>query len=167
MSTVIVSLGRARNSSQLHDFGSSTAPLIVKLDRSSGWCGVGPAESTGKSPVTYWPGGTRDESASGRRRPRKPREIGVTRSPRTERMSVGGSLLRLKPCLFSLFFARRWPSLGEAADEVERGVCDLAPAVVDRERVPAARDRLELGHRIVSLLAVVEGLRDRRRHGVV
>src|SRR5207244_12560541 len=38
----------------------------------------GPAESTGKSSVTYWPGGTRDGSASSRRRPRKPREIGDT-----------------------------------------------------------------------------------------
>ena len=37
---------------------------------------MGPAESTGKSSVTYWPGGTRPGSAS-RRRPRNPREIGT------------------------------------------------------------------------------------------
>ena len=59
MSTVTVSAGSARNSSHGHDTGSSTAPWIVKLHSSSGVCGVGPAESTGKSRVTYWPGGTR------------------------------------------------------------------------------------------------------------
>src|SRR5437764_6411114 len=81
MSRVTVSLGSARNSSQPHDTGSSTAPRIVKLHSSSGVRGVGPAESTGKSSVTYWPGGTRPESVSGRRpRPRKPREIGLTRA---------------------------------------------------------------------------------------
>ena len=53
MSTVTVSAGRAMNSSHGHDTGSSTAPLIVKLHSSSGVCGVGPADSTGKSRVTY------------------------------------------------------------------------------------------------------------------
>src|SRR4249919_3192445 len=77
MSTVTVSLGSDRKSSQVHDLGSSTAPWIVKLHSASGVCGVGPAESTGKSSVTYCPGGTRDGSACERRRPRKPREIGV------------------------------------------------------------------------------------------
>src|SRR5581483_4998530 len=77
MSTVTVSLGRPRNSSQLHDLCSSTAPRIVKLHHSRGWCGVGPAESTGKSSVTYWPGGTRAASLPARRLPRKPRETGV------------------------------------------------------------------------------------------
>src|SRR5438067_6227833 len=76
MSTVTVSPGSARSSSHVHETGSSTAPWIVKLHQSIGWCGVGPAESTGKSSVTYWPGGTRDGSASARRRPWKPREIG-------------------------------------------------------------------------------------------
>ena len=42
---------------------------------SSGVRGVGPAESTGKSWVTYWPGGTRAGSAPSRARPRKPREM--------------------------------------------------------------------------------------------
>src|SRR5690348_5169652 len=78
MSRVTVSLGRARNSSQLQETGSSTAPRIVKVHSESGVCGVGPAESTGKSPVTYCPGGTRPGSTSSRRpRPRKPREIGL------------------------------------------------------------------------------------------
>src|SRR5438552_15021715 len=76
MSTVTVSLGKAWSSSHVHDLGSSTAPWIVKLHHSSGWCGVGPAESTGKSSVTYWPGGIRAGSAEACRRPRKPREIG-------------------------------------------------------------------------------------------
>jgi hypothetical protein len=39
-----------------------------------GVCGVGPADRTGKSLVTYWPGGTRPAGASCRR-PRKPREM--------------------------------------------------------------------------------------------
>ena len=63
MSFVTVSLGSARNSSQLQRSGSSTSPSIEKLQLSSGRCGVGPAESTGKSEVTYWPGGTRPASA--------------------------------------------------------------------------------------------------------
>src|ERR1043166_681947 len=81
MSTVTVSLGSAWNSSHDHETGSSTAPWIVKLHHSSGWCGVGPAESTGKSSVTYWPGGTRDGSADSCRRPLKPREIGDISAP--------------------------------------------------------------------------------------
>src|SRR5512134_943934 len=74
MSAVIGSLGRARNSSHVHV--RSTPPFwIENVHRSSGVCGVGPAESTGKSRVTDWPGGTRAGSASAsRRRPRKPRE---------------------------------------------------------------------------------------------
>src|ERR1700726_1122170 len=77
MSTVNVSLGRATNSSHDHERGSSTAPLIVKLHWSRDVWGVGPAERTGKSSTTYWPGGTRDASTSARRRPRKPRETGA------------------------------------------------------------------------------------------
>src|SRR4026209_2177989 len=76
MSVVIVSEGRATNSSHGHDTGSSTAPRIVKLHSSNGVWGVGPAERTGKSPVTYCPGGTREGSASGCRRRWKPRLIG-------------------------------------------------------------------------------------------
>src|SRR5919198_2688000 len=81
MSTVRVSLGSAVSSSHVHDTGSSTAPPSVKLHSSSGVCGGGPAERTGKSVVTYWPGGTREGSTAGRR-PRKPREIGgITHLP--------------------------------------------------------------------------------------
>jgi hypothetical protein len=53
MSAVTVSRGSAMNSSHGHDTASSAAPLIVKLHSSSGVCGVGPADSTGKSRVTY------------------------------------------------------------------------------------------------------------------
>src|SRR5690348_14821144 len=76
MSTVMVTDGSARNCSHGQDTGSSTAPSIVKLHSSSGVCGVGPADRTGKSPVTYWPGGTRLGSATGRRLPLKPRLMG-------------------------------------------------------------------------------------------
>src|SRR5205085_6648471 len=87
MSSVTVSAGSATNSSHGQDTDCCTWPWIVKLHSSSGVCGVGPADSTGKSSVTYWPGGTREGSATGRRRPKKPRETGdiSARSP------VGGS----------------------------------------------------------------------------
>src|SRR5215831_16326802 len=55
MSRVISSLGRARNSSQDQTRGSSSSPTIEKSHSSSDAWGVGPAESTGKSRVTYWP----------------------------------------------------------------------------------------------------------------
>src|SRR2546423_237545 len=74
MSRVISSLGRARNSSQVQRRGSSNSPMIEKSHSSSEVCGVGPAERTGKSAVTYWPGGTRAGSTSAARRPRNPRE---------------------------------------------------------------------------------------------
>src|SRR3954471_12001726 len=75
MSTVTVSEGSAMNSAHGHDTGSSTAPLTRKLHSSSGVCGVGPADSTGKSPTTCCPGGTRVGSTSARRL-RKRGEIG-------------------------------------------------------------------------------------------
>src|SRR5262249_50675726 len=77
MSTVTVSSRSACSSSHVHETGSSTAPVIVKLHASSGVGGGGPAASTGEARGTYCPGGTRDGSASARRRPEKPREIGL------------------------------------------------------------------------------------------
>src|SRR4051812_44205629 len=74
MSTVNVSCGSARNSSHVHVGGSSTSPSIVNVQSSVAVRGVGPADSTGKSSTTYWPGGMRDVSMSRRGRPRKPRE---------------------------------------------------------------------------------------------
>src|SRR3954447_21454459 len=76
MSTVMRSLGSAMNSAHVHDRTSSISPRISKLHDSIGSRGVGPAERTGKSDVTYWPGGTRPASPSLARRPRNPCEIG-------------------------------------------------------------------------------------------
>src|SRR3954451_7888271 len=77
MSLVICSLGSARNSSHVQRRGSSISPAIVNVHSSSGVCGVGPADSTGKSSVTYWPPGTRAPGAAQLARPGKPRETGL------------------------------------------------------------------------------------------
>src|SRR6266478_5466857 len=76
MSVVSVSVGRARNSSQVQLF-ASRPPVMENDQRDNAVCGVGPADKTGKSLVTYCPGGTRPAGASSRLR-RKPREIGLT-----------------------------------------------------------------------------------------
>jgi hypothetical protein len=75
MSRVTVSVGSRRNSSQVHCLGCSTSPVIEKVQSASGVRGVGPADSTGKSLVTYCPGGRRPAGACSRGRPRNPREI--------------------------------------------------------------------------------------------
>ena len=46
-----------------------------KVQSASGVRGVGPAERTGKSWVTYWPGGTRPSVSGSCLRPKKPREM--------------------------------------------------------------------------------------------
>src|SRR5690242_20678560 len=74
MSTLSVSDGSATNSSYDHDTGFSTSPRTAKVHVSSGERGFGPAENSGKSRVTYCPGGTRSDSPCGRL-PWKPREI--------------------------------------------------------------------------------------------
>src|SRR4051794_36539628 len=81
MSTVNVSWGSAMSSSQVQAGGSSTSPSMRKLQSAVSVRGVGPAESTGKSSTTYWPGGTRVGSTSRRRRPRKPRETKAMAQP--------------------------------------------------------------------------------------
>jgi hypothetical protein len=48
--------------------------------------GVGPAERTGKSRVSYWPGGSRSAVAADCLRPRKPLEIGGTLSSLRENL---------------------------------------------------------------------------------
>jgi hypothetical protein len=58
MSTVTVSLGSAWNSVQVQLAGD-WPPSIENVQLVSAVCGVGPADRTGKSLVTYWPGGTR------------------------------------------------------------------------------------------------------------
>src|SRR5712692_9209564 len=81
MSLVTVSDGRAANSFQVQRFGSSISPSIVKVHWSRFTRGVGPAESTGKSVTTYWPGGTRPVTAVSRRLPRKPRDMNPIPGP--------------------------------------------------------------------------------------
>src|SRR6516225_724026 len=75
MSVVSVSVGSARNSSHVQLTGSRP-PSIENVHLDSGVCGVGPADRTGKSLVTYCPGGTRSAGAASRLR-RKPRETGL------------------------------------------------------------------------------------------
>src|SRR5919106_4547298 len=75
MPRVPSSPGRARNSPHVQRRGSSPSPTTEKSHWSGGVCGVAPAERTGKSGVTYWPGGTRSPGTSSRRRPLKAREM--------------------------------------------------------------------------------------------
>src|SRR4051794_33752088 len=77
MSTVTVSRGSSSSSAQSHDTLRATAPRTAKLQSRAAFGGVGPTASTGKSRVSYCPGGSRDGSAG--RRPAKPRAIGGTR----------------------------------------------------------------------------------------
>src|SRR6188472_4535580 len=55
----------------------------------------------------------------------------------------------------------------EALDEIECGLCDLPPAVVDGERVAAVGHLHDLGHTWVAALPLVGGVRDRPRHRVI
>src|SRR5689334_11267680 len=63
MSTVQSRAGRAVNASQVQRTGSRTRPSIEKAQVARSTRGVGPAESTGKSVVRYWPGGVRDRAS--------------------------------------------------------------------------------------------------------
>src|SRR5688572_31785398 len=79
-STVTVSRGSFRNSSQVHFESPADPPSIEKSHRSSDARGVGPADNTGKSLVSYWPGGIRSLSARAvsLARPLKPREMNLS-----------------------------------------------------------------------------------------
>src|SRR3954453_4822640 len=78
ISTVTVSVGSVRNSAQFQRCGDLMSPVTARSHFSSGVCGVGPAESTGKSVVRYCPGGNRPARAgSSCRRPRNPREMNL------------------------------------------------------------------------------------------
>src|SRR6187200_93669 len=59
------------------------------------------------------------------------------------------------------------PQLGEPLDEVEGGLGDLAPAVIDGEGVAAVRHLHDLRYGGIALLPLVGGVRDRPRHGVI
>src|SRR6202021_529323 len=78
MSTVTVSVGSAWNSCHVHETGD-WPPSMENVQSVSRVCGVGPADSTGKSEVTYCPGGTRPAGSASWWRRWKPREIGLIR----------------------------------------------------------------------------------------
>src|ERR1051325_12133540 len=72
-STVKVSVGKSRNDFQSHRRRTFVPSSITHSHWSSGMCGVGPADKTGKSVVRYCPGGSFASAAL--RRPEKPREM--------------------------------------------------------------------------------------------
>src|SRR5580704_3605740 len=72
-STETVSLGRLRNDFQSHRCNTFLPSSITNSHFSSGTCGVGPADNTGKSVVRYCPGGSL--TSVGVCRPEKPREM--------------------------------------------------------------------------------------------
>src|ERR687898_458098 len=74
MSAVMGSRGSVWNSSHVHRAVRPPGPRSVKSHAGSETLGVGPAESTGKSRVSYWPGGSRTALEVERGRPRNPRE---------------------------------------------------------------------------------------------
>ena len=59
MSTVMVWAESAWNSCHVQDLSVSPPCRIENVQSGNGVCGVGPADSTGKLWVTYWPGGSR------------------------------------------------------------------------------------------------------------
>src|SRR5215469_12592321 len=72
-STVIFSVGSSRNDFQFHRRKTFLPSSIVNSHFSSGVCGVGPADRTGKSVVRYCPGGSFTSATA--RLPKKPREM--------------------------------------------------------------------------------------------
>src|SRR5262249_24117840 len=73
ISTVMVSVGKSRNDFQSHLRRTFVPSSMINSQRSSGTCGVAPADKTGNSVVRYCPGGSFTSDAL--RRPEKPREI--------------------------------------------------------------------------------------------
>src|SRR5215471_16130090 len=83
-STVMFSVGSSRNDFQFHRRKTFVPSSIVNSHFSSGMCGVGPAERTGKSVVRYCPGGSFTSATV--RLPKKPREtVPIRTSPMRER----------------------------------------------------------------------------------
>src|SRR6516225_7041417 len=75
MSVLMVAWGSASNSAQFHSPTMASPSSRAKVQFSTLIWGVGPAERTGKSVVTYCPGGNRPFGVSCRL-DLKPREIG-------------------------------------------------------------------------------------------
>src|SRR5215831_15745714 len=73
ISAVNSSAGNSRNDFQSHRRKTLVPSSITNSHRSSGTCGVGPADKTGKVAVRYCPGGSFPAPAL--RRPEKPREM--------------------------------------------------------------------------------------------
>src|SRR6188508_1988494 len=65
MSTFTLVCGRASNSAQLHWAMAVLRSQSEKFQFLRSVCGVGPADSTGKSLVRCWPGGMRSVRACG------------------------------------------------------------------------------------------------------
>src|SRR5258708_39581008 len=78
MSVLITGCGSASNSAQLHLPSREAPSCSASVQSATLMLGVGPADSTGKSVVTCWPGGTRSRGASVLRRDLNPREMGVS-----------------------------------------------------------------------------------------
>ncbi len=165
MSAVISSLGSARNSSHVHSRCSSTSPTTVNVHCSSGVRGVGPAESTGESGVTYWPGGTRSRGPPSRR-PRKPREtIGGMALSLSQRHRVtsapSGAHLRAA--------SRARAHTAGRASGPRRGTPRRLPRARNGDRLPGARSealqRCVRGPRLAAdrTRARCRGRRGRRR----
>src|SRR5213080_5048685 len=98
-STVKVSVGKSRNDFQSHRRRTFVPSSITNSHWSSGTCGVGPADKTGKSVVRYCPGGSFASVAL--RRPEKPREIiPIYTSPYLIKVSDSGAFSLSKLVLF-------------------------------------------------------------------
>src|SRR5581483_5502166 len=107
MSTTISLAGSA--SSSLHDRRKSSPPSGASKEndqRSSEVRGVGPADRTGKSSVTYWPGGTRPAALSLRRLPVNPL-VAIGPPPELAEPSSLGSSHRRHPHCKSAHAPRR------------------------------------------------------------
>jgi hypothetical protein len=81
MSRVIFDCGSALNSAQVHSLTGLARSFSVNFQPARSTRGVGPAESTGKSSVRYWPGGSLSATSAEGRRPPNPRvTIGIAPS---------------------------------------------------------------------------------------
>src|SRR5258708_40146525 len=78
ISVFTVVCGSASNSSQVHLPISEAPDSSANVQSATLISGVGPAERTGNSVVTYWPGGTRPCGFCPGRLDLNPREIGAS-----------------------------------------------------------------------------------------